>query len=535
MNPIIFFSNKDNKDITFRIFCLLDLEQHKTLTLLNSEINDIITNIMYQLFADFYSSINEHEIIETQLKKFRWIIKWLYMKNKITLKSITKKYLKYDSALFKPINRTKKQFNKYLSVDFYYYCDIILPLVFNTNNNELIILDRPRDSTFKPKPTHLTGKDTHIEIILEKINNSIFIRNDELCEKINSYFLYNRHKHILLWATQCGYLDVVQYYILKTQIKIDKYYFGSVALEYASKMGYLEIVRYLISVGVSPEANNNEAIKCACDGGHLEIVKCLVLCNVNFGCGDCYPLRMAHKNNHVEVVKYLKSLGEQYIDEALISASQKYDLDTIKHLISLSENPKITDAFCTAYFRRYSDIAEYLETQICDVSPLSHSLLSSEDINSSIICASKYKDLDTLKFFMTAYANYINREEIIKEILRYALKKNHTKIIEYLISIIFLPLVSYTYERVYEKNITSCTNVNIINVYGGLDNYYVSFITPCRGPEVEFIKEHCIYFSNEKITVMYPCASHTYKLKNYIPLVENDSFVPLVDIRSFKW
>jgi hypothetical protein len=532
INSMIFFSNKENKDISFRIFCLLNLKQCKILACLNKKINYIITNIMYQLFADFFSSINEYEITETQIKKFRWIIKWLHMKNIITLENITEKYLGYDSALFKPITERDEKFKKYLSMD-YYYCDIILPLVLNTNDEpaseagKLIVLDRSRDSIFKPI------KDMCIETI-SKTNDTrqachgspvagltIFIENDKLYKKINSFFLYDNYDHIFLWAARCGYLDVVQYFIFKTQIKIDSHRFGSAAVEYASQLGHLKIVQYLISAGVNPKANNNKPIKLACEAGKLEVVKYLVSCNVDFNCEYYYPLRTAHKNNHVKVVDYLKSLGEQYIDEALISASKENDLDIIKLLISLSKKPKIIDAFCTAYNEGFYNVIKYLKKLIHDISPLSHSLVPSWDIKSSIVCASKCDNINILKTLMTAYANYINHEEIIKEILPHALSNNQFKIIEYLISIIFLPLVSHTYEQVYKKNI-NCTDVNIVHIRSVLDGYYISFITPL----VEFTKEHHIYFSSEKITVIYPYILYMYKLKNYIPLVEDSKFVP---------
>jgi hypothetical protein len=552
MNLIIFFSNEENKDVSFRILCLLNLKQCKILALVNKEMNSIITKTMYQLFVDFYSSVDEYEITKMQLKKFRWILKWLYMKNMITLESIMKKYLRYESALFKPITEIDKKFKKYLFTpsseihgpNFYDYCDIILPLVLNTNNKpaseagKLIILDRPRNQYFKP------NNHTHIETITIEMNDSVFIGNkindfnfignDELYKKINSFFLHNSDEHVLMWAIQCGYLDVVQYYFFKTQIKYDEHTFMFVngALVCASESGHLKIVQYLISMGADPEANDNEAIKSACMEGQLEVVKYLVSVGVDFSCRDYYSLRTAHTNNHVEVVDYLKSLGEQYIDKALISASKKHKLETIKHLILLSETPKIIDAFCTAYHGGFYDVMRYLETLICDVSPLSCSLLSSEVIFSAIVGASEYNDITTLQILMTAYANYINREEIIKEILPYALTKNQFKIIEYLISIIFLPLVSHTYEQIYEKNIKSCTNVNIVNIYYVLDGVYVLFGTPSGEHTEEHTEEHKICFSSEKITVFYPNISYMYKSRNYIPLVEDSKFIPFVENNS---
>jgi ankyrin repeat protein len=531
MNLAIFLTDDKNKDISLRIFCLLNLKQCKTLALINKKMNHMITNTLYQLFANFYSLADECEMTETQLKKFRWILKWLYMRNIITLENITEKYLKCGSTLLKPISGSDKKIDSEKNFinccdiilplegngEYFCYCDVILPLVFFVDDKpaseagKLIILDRQRDLHFKPI------KDTRIEVISKKINdsNSIFIRNDDLYKKINVFFLYNKNKNILLWAIGHGCLDVVQYFIFKTQVKINEYHFGSVALEYASKLGNLEIVRYLISVGVEA---NNEAITLACAEGHLEVVKYLVSCGSNFSYRDYYSLRIAHTNNHIEVVNYLKSLGEQYIDKALISASKKYNLDIIKHLISLSEKPKITDAFCAAYHGGFFDIARYLKTLICDVSLLLYSLLSPQDINSAIMHASKTGDVDSLKILITVYRYIVeaNYEKIIKKILTAALINNRFKIMEYLISVVFLPLISHVYEQVYGKNIKNHTNVNIINMCHNLNNYEVSFITS----SVEFIKEssreHRITFSNKKMAIMYPCTLCIYELKDCV-------------------
>ena len=126
-----------------------------------------------------------------------------------------------------------------------------------------------------------------------------------------------------------------------------------IALQLAVAKNNLEIVKFLTSgcpdkqPCANVNANNSYAIKMAANNGNLEMVKYLVSKKANIYVDDEYPLRVAEHNGHTDVVNFLqriKSLiqaGMYEFDTAKINkyiheAIKNNDLDLLEFLILLN-------------------------------------------------------------------------------------------------------------------------------------------------------------------------------------------------------
>ena len=106
--------------------------------------------------------------------------------------------------------------------------------------------------------------------------------------------------------------SIVDWFHLDPQKKIDQGILFGVdepkLWEYA-KYGHLEVVKYLVSQGADIHANNERALRRACEEGHLDVVKYLVEQGANIHADNEYALHWASRKGHLEVVKYLVSQG----------------------------------------------------------------------------------------------------------------------------------------------------------------------------------------------------------------------------------
>lgn len=101
--------------------------------------------------------------------------------------------------------------------------------------------------------------------------------------------------------------------------------------------------KWLLSKGVDPTANNNEAIRMASFKGHTEVVELLLKHpNVDPTANDNEAIRYASCHGHTKIVELLLSIGEHVFDPAVIDndvipyASYYNNTEVIKLLSSLS-------------------------------------------------------------------------------------------------------------------------------------------------------------------------------------------------------
>lgn len=140
-------------------------------------------------------------------------------------------------------------------------------------------------------------------------------------------------------AAAHGHLEVVQYLVEKGPSWIDGKHSNGTPLSFASKYGWLEVAEYLITKGAEIDANDNQALRWACETGQLEIIECLHRNGANIH--DVEVLEEACRNGQLDVVVYLDQNG-----------------------VDIERGPDCcSDAYCYAVNLEHPEIVAYFENR----------------------------------------------------------------------------------------------------------------------------------------------------------------------------
>ena len=144
----------------------------------------------------------------------------------------------------------------------------------------------------------------------------------------------------LYYAALCGFLELVEYLILKYPECTSAWGGGcETALHSASFAGHLQVVRSLLRHGVDVDVRafgNRTPLRFASRHGHHDVVQCLIDHGADVNSQDAShitPLIWAAYNGHVDVVRMLL---KHHADVN----SQNYDGDTPLHTALFCNNPK---------------------------------------------------------------------------------------------------------------------------------------------------------------------------------------------------
>ncbi|KAJ3286746.1 hypothetical protein HDU76_007936, partial [Blyttiomyces sp. JEL0837] len=173
---------------------------------------------------------------------------------------------------------------------------------------------------------YVAGSFGHFELF-QHLYNNLFLNQHEsnLIHTPSDMSLSDIVSHIIFFAAQRGYMNILQFLLTKFNIDDDNNKpvdippppskpaitltksITNYAIPHACKMGYLEIVKFLLTVpGVDPTALDNYAVREAAGKGHLEIVKFLLTVpGVDPTACDNYAVRNAASNGYLDVVKFL--------------------------------------------------------------------------------------------------------------------------------------------------------------------------------------------------------------------------------------
>lgn len=146
-------------------------------------------------------------------------------------------------------------------------------------------------------------------------------------------------------AVQCGFLDIVQYFVQKI-VEVDDVISdnGETLFWIACDFNRLDIAEYLHTQGAdinSRDNNDTTAIFQACADGELSRVKFLVEigCDRNLETDGCTPMQIAKRRFHQDVVNYLKSVKRMELDN-LKSELQRTtsELQISKHELQVAKS-----------------------------------------------------------------------------------------------------------------------------------------------------------------------------------------------------
>lgn len=106
----------------------------------------------------------------------------------------------------------------------------------------------------------------------------------------------------LRWAASRGYYGLVKF-LLDNGANVHAY--DDEAVQLASRNGYLNVVKILVEHGANVNANNDYAIQMACKYGYNEIVRFLVYNGANPMANRYYPIEIATEFGNKLIVRFL--------------------------------------------------------------------------------------------------------------------------------------------------------------------------------------------------------------------------------------
>ncbi|AGD92874.1 putative ankyrin repeat protein [Megavirus lba] len=113
------------------------------------------------------------------------------------------------------------------------------------------------------------------------------------------------NRHLLRWAIQKGYMDIVKYLIEEIKIDYQSIYQYHTELSMASYEGHTNIVEYLVQLGMDVNAYDNIALQTAANRGHSKIFEYLLLqSNINDKLYQCVDTMIADvcSKGHLKIV-----------------------------------------------------------------------------------------------------------------------------------------------------------------------------------------------------------------------------------------
>ena len=178
-----------------------------------------------------------------------------------------------------------------------------------------------------------------------KLNVIVFLlENDRL------HYNYEDVYNILFCACECGYLDVVKYFI--ENYNCDPHYDDNKAIVSACENNCLNVIKYLCETQKYYLNDIYSLFFCACKYGYLEIVEFIVEnYNIDTHYKNNAAILSASKNGHLKIVIFLLQNDNSFKSYSMYkdtdiyniasSACQRGHANIVKYLV---ENDYLTDA-----------------------------------------------------------------------------------------------------------------------------------------------------------------------------------------------
>jgi len=158
-----------------------------------------------------------------------------------------------------------------------------------------------------------------------------------------------------------GHLQMVKYL---DSIGLDMQYDDNGPMRTAVKYGHLDIVEYLSSRGVDIHGKGYRNLRLAAENGRLEIVKYLTSRGADTSANYSEVIRMASRKGYVEIVQYLLSISRQFVIDrryAMNFAAFGDRPNVMKFLITMGENPANNQILLVQAMKNgYNNINDYL-------------------------------------------------------------------------------------------------------------------------------------------------------------------------------
>ena len=143
------------------------------------------------------------------------------------------------------------------------------------------------------------------------------------------------------WACENGHIEIAKWlHSLGVNINACNDY----AFRWACENGHIEIAKWLHSLGVDINACDDEVFKLTCRRGHIEISKWLYSLGVNINSNGDHAFEWACENGHIETAKWLHSLGVDINanDDFVFRWACEYDqIEIVRWIIEINEKPLI--------------------------------------------------------------------------------------------------------------------------------------------------------------------------------------------------
>lgn len=144
------------------------------------------------------------------------------------------------------------------------------------------------------------------------------------------------NRHLLRWAIQKGYLDIVKYLIEEIKIDYQSIYQYHTELSIASYEGHVNIVEYLVQLGINVGAYDNIALQTAANRGHSKIFEYLLLkSNINDKLYLCVDTMIAD----------VCSKGHLKIVDGIVTSTLKNTISQISSTIDIKNEHFVGNSF----------------------------------------------------------------------------------------------------------------------------------------------------------------------------------------------
>lgn len=263
---------------------------------------------------------------------------------------------------------------------------------------------------------------------------------------------------IMLYNSSIGNLNIIKYYLTKTNVNFDinfkdnlilrtagynnqidvlKYLheekqcdiraLGDSIFRFGAESGFFEIVKYSVQFGSDIHSNNDEAIRKSCGNGHFEIVKYLVKLGANINVNSNEPICKACVNGNLDLVKFLIDSGADINanNSEPLRLSIKYkNIELFNYLIENSANIYIN--YSNLLLASIENNIEYFLQFL-----LSKKIHLETDNSVCLVRVCGLNKLDLVKILLNPFTdiNYSNGKPLCV-----AIENGHYDIVEFLLS-----------------------------------------------------------------------------------------------------
>lgn len=303
------------------------------------------------------------------------------------------------------------------------------------------------DKTIPKKLSHLTCYLKPIDTLT--LGENLNIDTNLICNVLKPRVIVC-HYIDKLFSIMCqkGEIDFVSF-LLNCESELDVHHNDEQALCVAVDNGHLDVIKILMTKNIDCTADNNYALRSACDNGFLHIVTYLIEnCNVaitenaiTFAANNgrlnvveyliqkgasitFLSLERTAYTGHLSTLKYLIKCGGEPTTQVMIMAINGHHDDIIYYLLEISDDYDYNELLCIASFQGNLKFVKYLiEEKNVDIS---HN-------NYTAMCiAADNNQIDVIKYFLECGANV---EADNYYMLRTACNEGYFELVKYLIKL----------------------------------------------------------------------------------------------------